>query len=234
MKDSITVVIPAFNEEENIEKSVEVVSKTVGSVVEDYEILIVNDGSKDNTGVIAQKLTQQDKRVRLITHKTNLGMGATLLDGFRNAGKTYITGYPADVDMSIKSFKELLLARGKAEMVSSYMTNFSDRTPARRVISILFIKVMNFIFRLNLRYYNGYFICRKTLLDNLKIKSKGFTISAEIKIRLIKNGVSFTDIPFKHVPRVFGVSKALTVKNILQTIYIILVLIKDIYLTPKK
>jgi len=91
--------------------------------------------------------------------------------------------------------------------------------------------MMNLLFRLKLRYYNGYFICRVDLLKKVRLKSPGFTLFAEAKIRLIKNGITFIEIPYETKRRARGASKALRLKNVWQTIWSIGVLLKDVYIT---
>jgi len=90
---------------------------------------------------------------------------------------------------------------------------------------------MNLIFGLRLRYFNGLFICKKELFKNVKLISKGFAIYAEAKVKLIRNGCSYFEIPFVHTGRVCGQSKAVNLKSVLYTIETIILLVRDIYLT---
>ena len=149
----------------------------------------------------------------------------------KHAQKTYVTGYPADNDQSSEILTDLIRARKRADMVVSYMTNLNSREFIRKVLSVSFIKLMNLLFGLKLRYYNGYFICRVDLLKKVRLKSQGFTLFAEAKIRLIKKGIKFIEIPYETKRRARGASKALRLKNIWQTIYSIFVLLKDVYIT---
>jgi glycosyltransferase involved in cell wall biosynthesis len=230
MNDSISVIIPAYNEQESLDKAVTTVIGIVSGVVNDYEILIVNDGSTDTTKKIADRLEQQNTKIKVLHHQENEGIGAAIRDGIARASKTYITGFPADIDFSLVTYKNLLEARRSDCFVSSYVTNMSERVSNRKIISVCYTVLMNFIFGLKMRYYNGYFISPLALVKPLKLKSDGFTIFAEIKIKLIKKGAKFTEIPFETRPRLLGVSKALTVKSIFQNLYYLLVLIADIYL----
>lgn len=231
MKDSISVIIPAFNEQENIAETVALVSNLTARCIKDFEIIIVNDGSTDDTGTVLERLERRYPRVRIVTHPTNLGLGKAYLSGIAHAEKTYVTGYPADNDQSADILTDLILARKKADMVVGYMTNLNTREFVRKVLSVAFSKLMNLLFGLHLKYYNGYFICRVDLLKKVRLKSAGFTLFAEAKIRLIKKGISFIEIPYETKRRVRGKSKALRWKNIWQTIYSICVLLKDVYIT---
>lgn len=230
MKDSVSIVIPAYNEEAIIGESIATVTKLVLRQVDDFEIVVVNDGSLDKTGETVAAIAIKNKRVKLFHHKKNEGLGKTFRDGIAYSTKKYVTGYPADNDQSPTILTDLIRSRTKADLVSSFVTNSYTRTPVRRFISSLFITVMNIVFGLHLKYYNGYFICRKNLLDKVQLTSKGFTIFAEIKVKLMKKGVTFTEIPYETRARTVGVSKALRIKNIIQTILFIPELIRDVYL----
>lgn len=229
MNDSISVIIPAFNEEEDIERAIKIVARIISDCKLDYEIIVVNDGSTDSTGQKIAKCMKKNRRIKIVTHEKNQGFGLTIRDGIQASRKTYITGFPADIDYSLDTLEDLINARKKADVISSYMTNIGERPFTRKIISVFFTKMMNLIFKLNLRYYNGYFISRRDLLNNIKLKSSGFTVFAEAKVKLIKKGASFSEIPFENRPRLHGVSKALTWNSLIQTIQIIPVLIKDIY-----
>lgn len=231
MDDSISIVIPAYNEAQNIQSTLRIVNRIVSKIVRDYEIIVVNDGSVDETFKNAKLEAVKNKKIKVVSHKSNIGMGAALKTGIRVASKIYITGFPADCDFSLSFFRRLLLSRGKASFVSSYMTNMNERAFLRKVVSTSFIQFMNFIFGMNLKYFNGYFICRLELLKKTQFKSNGFTFLAEVRVKLFKKGVDYIELPFKDRPRKFGKSKALTVKSMLGTFYYTLVLIKDVYLS---
>jgi glycosyltransferase involved in cell wall biosynthesis len=221
MNDSVSIVIPAYNEEDIIKTSINVVDLLVSKYINNFEIVVVNDGSKDKTAEVVANIAKKNKRVKLISHTKNEGLGKTFRDGLAAATKMYVTGYPADNDQSPTILTDLIKNRKKADLVSSFVTNAYTRTPVRRFISEFYIFVMNIIFGLNIKYYNGYFICKRELLENTHLISRGFTIFSEIKVRLIKKGVSFTEIPYETRPRTEGVSKALRLRNILQTIVFI-------------
>jgi glycosyltransferase involved in cell wall biosynthesis len=229
MKESISVIICAFNEEADIEHAIQTVDRLTSKYIHDYEILVINDGSTDKTAKALQHAKINFPNLKIITHKKNMGFGEGFRTGIRNAQKNYITGFPADNDQSIQILTDLIVNRKKADIVSSYVTNLSSRPIIRQFFSICFIKLMNLIFCLNIKYFTGYFICKVDLLKKLNLKSSNTGILAEIKIRLIKQGKSFIEIPYETKPRIHGSVKALSIKNILQTLQFILVLAKEIY-----
>ena len=230
IKDSVSVIIPAYNEEENIELAARTVINVLSNIgIKDYEILIINDGSTDRTKTIINNLAGKNTHIRTIHHVQNQGIGSAFRTGIQNATKVYFTGFPADMDWSIDSFKNLVLAKKEHCFVSCYLENMEDRQFRRQLISQSFTIVMNIIFRLKFRYYNGYFICPTEILKQIEFNSDGFTIFAEIKVKVIRKGVTFIEISSEHRPRLHGVSKAYTVKNILRTFSFLPSLINDIY-----
>jgi glycosyltransferase involved in cell wall biosynthesis len=229
MKDSVSVIIPAYNEEADIEEAVSIVSKLTSKYIKDYEIIVINDGSTDDTASAIKRAQKKCKQLRVITHQKNMGFGEGFRDGIKNATKKYITGFPADIDQTVEILSDLIKNRENADIVSSYVTNLHSRPLERKFFSICFKTLMNLLFQLNLKYYTGYFICRVDLIKKIKLISGNTAILAEAKIRLIKAGYKFMEIPYETRPRLHGYTKALTINNIIQTFKLIFVLIRDIY-----
>lgn len=230
MNDSVTIVIPAFNEEQDIAESIRVVTRLTQRCIKDFEIIVVNDGSTDTTADQISKEAKRNKHVRVITHEKNMGFGAAFRDAIRASRKKYISGFPADLDQSYQILPDLIRARNKADIVSSYVTNLSSRAWIRKVISLSFIHCMNFLLGLNLKYYTGYFICPVEILRDINLKANNTALLAEAKIKLIKRGYSFVEIPYKTSLRKHGSDKALTWKNIIRTLHFLATLFTDIYI----
>jgi hypothetical protein len=131
--------------------------------------------------------------------------------------------------MSAHSLKDLLEARGSADLIISYMQKTNKRSLFRRFISKIFVIIMNLLFGLKLKYYNGAFICRTSLLKAVPIKSTGLAALAECVVRLLKQGVSWRAIYFEHVGRRHDKSKALNLKSINAVLKTIWILWRDIY-----
>lgn len=218
MKSSISIVIPAYNEENNIRETVKDVYGELNKRFRDYEIILVDDGSTDGTPRVCRELKKKIKKLRIYSHITNLGFGATFKDGIRLARKSYIGGFPGDGDMSIKSLSDMISIMDKYDMVSGVMENPYNRNIFRRILSLLYVRVINFLLGLNLKYYNGYFVCRTSNIKKIELKSTGFDIFAEIKVKFLKGGASVKEIPFIHIGRRTGGSKALSIKSIMQTL----------------
>lgn len=226
----ITILIPAYNEEKNITDVVKQLERVVPNYTPDYEILILDDGSTDRTKDIADGLAKKNKQIRVIHHTKNLGFGATIKEGIAEAKKTYITGLPGDNDTAITLIEDFLQQLGSADLLIGVMTDNTERSPIRRVLSGTFVIVMNALFGLQLTYYNGYIACKTALLRSIPMKSDGFAIFAEMKVRLLSRGVTHKEIPFAHIGRKHGQSKAVSWKSFLQTLRTIGILLRDRYI----
>ena len=227
--NGITIVIPAFREENNIEAAIDNAVAAVSAVTPDYEIIVIDDGSPDNTGEFARLKAEANSKVRVAANASNQGFGYSFARGVKMATKAYVTVFPGDNDMSGQSLKELMLSRGGADVIITYMQKTDKRSIVRRGISLLFVHIMNTLFGLNLKYYNGAFICRRQLLQSLPIKSTGLAALAECIVRLLKAGHSFKPIYFEHTGRKHHQSKALNFKSAQAVAVTILILLKDMY-----
>ncbi len=227
--DSVTVIIPAYREESNIEEAIDNAVSAVSSLTNDYEIIVIDDGSPDKTGDFARLKAETNPNIRVAVNAVNQGFGYSFARGVKMAAKEYVTVFPGDNDMAAQSLEELVASRGGADIVITYMRKTDKRSFLRRILSSFFVGVMNIIFMLNLKYYNGAFICRRQLLQSISIKSMGLAALAECIIRLLKSGRTYKAIYFEHSGRKHEKSKALTVKSFLAVVRTVLVLAKDVY-----
>lgn len=229
MNNGITIVIPAFREEENIEAAIDSALRVAQSVTQDYEIIVIDDGSPDKTGDFARLKALSDPNIRVFMNVSNEGFGYSFARGVKMASKEFVTVFPGDNDMSALSLKDLLEARGSAELIISYMQKTTKRSLFRRFVSKSFVVFMNMLFGLKLKYYNGAFICRTSLLQAIPIKSTGLAALAECIVRLLKRGVTWRVIYFEHVGRRYEKSKAFNLKSINAVLTTIWILWRDIY-----
>jgi glycosyltransferase involved in cell wall biosynthesis len=229
MNNGVTIIIPAFREENNIEAAIDNALRIVQKVTSDYEIIVVDDGSPDKTGDFARLKAQSDPHIIVAVNAANEGFGYSFARGVKMAGKEFITVFPGDNDMSPLSLKDLLDARGSADIIISYMQKTNKRSLLRRSVSKLFVIIMNLLFGLKLKYYNGAFICRASLLKATPIKSTGLAALAECVVRLLKQGASWRSIYFEHVGRRYEKSKAFNLKSVKAVIKTVWTLWWDIY-----
>jgi glycosyltransferase involved in cell wall biosynthesis len=228
---SVTVIIPAYNEEGNIAAAIDSVVNAVGRLVPDYQIIVVDDGSSDATRQEALEKAKGNAKVAVVSNDGNKGFGYSYARGVKLAEKEYVTVFPGDNDMAGGSLAKLIQEIGTTDLVISYMAKTKNRSLFRRVVSKTFVMIMNMLFGLRLEYYNGAFICRAQVLQNIPIKSQGLAALAECLVRLIKAGYSYKAIYFEHTGRKNEHSKAFNIKSILAVAKTVGILIKDIHLS---
>ncbi|HOW36118.1 MAG TPA: glycosyltransferase family 2 protein [Candidatus Omnitrophota bacterium] len=233
MSKDVSIVIAAFNEEKNIEAAIDNVVQAVGSLPDDYEIVVVNDGSHDRTGALAEAKAKANPRINVIHHEANKGFGCAFSTGVRAATKSYVTGFPGDNDASAQSLKDIIGQIDNVDLIFTYMEDTRNRSLLRRMISKTFVLVMNCLFGLKLKYYNGLFICRRQAIQSVTIKSSGLTAIAECLVRMIKSGCTYKQVCFHHTGRKEGKSTALTLRSLRSVSKAIFILVKDIYFPEK-
>lgn len=228
---SVSIVIPAYNEEGNIQAAIDSVINAVKPLVSSYQVIVIDDGSQDATRETALERAKLDPKVMVVSNEGNKGFGYSYARGVRLAEMDYVTVFPGDNDMAGDSLAKLVAEVGDTDLVISYMSKNNKRSLFRRIVSKLFVFVMNTLFGLKLEYYNGAFICRTQVLKTIPIKSVGLATLAECLVRMIKAGYSYKSIYFEHTGRKSDHSKAFKFKNVWAVVSTIGILIKDIYLT---
>lgn len=218
MKPSISVIIPALNEENNIEPTVQEVLATIDDRFSSYELLIFDDGSTDNTGTIADALAAKYRGVKVIHNEHNMGLGYNYGKGIELAHNEYIVMYHGDNETTGCSIADMLKLVGVADMVIPYTVNYWVRPRFRQILSRMFTTMMNVLTGLNLTYYNGPVIHKRELLKKVPITTSGFAHQAQTLTRLIKLGYSYVEVGIYLQRPKYGKSKAFKLENIMSVL----------------
>ncbi len=220
MKTSVSIIVPCYNEEGNIRATIAAIKEALASsgAFSDHEILIFNDRSVDSTGAIAEELRRKDGKIRVIHNLRNMGFGYNYSEGVRLARKEYVIMVPGDNEIPATAIGRVLSLAGRADVVVPYTANTRVRPLARRVISRLFVAVMNTLFGTRLRYYNGTCLIKTVLLKKVPLKTSGFAYMAAILVRLLRSGASFIEVGVDIRQRDAGRTKAFALKNVLSVI----------------
>lgn len=191
----VSFIVPALNEENVIEATVRDIWTTADAMIADYEIILIDDGSSDQTGVIMDRLVQQLPRVRVLHHASNVGLGASYQSGLAQAQRSYVMMLCGDGGLPASSLPPIIAKIGTADIVVPYMLNLRRiKTPLRYAVSQTYTWLLNLLFGFRLRYYNGLPVHRRMLLERIMITSSGFGFQAEILIKLLKSGCSFVEV----------------------------------------
>ena len=215
---SVSVMIPALNEAENIKPTVDRLIEALTVTVEDYEIIIIDDGSTDGTGAIADRLAASNPAIRALHNSRNTGLGSCFTQGYREASKTFFVYIPGDNTWPYRSFVELLGNLGRADIITSYAINPEVRPFGRRVVSRLYTKVLNLAFGRHLQYFNGLTIYPVDFLRRNPATTFGFGFQAEVLLKALTFGLSYIEVALPIDERTAGGSKAVTLHNILRVL----------------
>lgn len=217
----LSVVLPAFNEEANIERVVRACVDYLDRSGLDYELIVVNDGSRDRTGEILDRLQREIARLRPQNHPQNRGYGAALRTGFAAARKRFVFYMDGDGQFDIRELAVVLpLATDEEHIVTGYRIKRSDpfirRLNARlfggwlvRVLLNVRVKDLNCAFKL----------IPKKVLDAITLESTGALINAELYGRAVRKGFGIKEVGVHHYPRVAGTQTGAHPKVILRAFY---------------
>jgi len=214
---AVTVFIPAYNEVANLEATIgDVIVATAG--LSDYEIIVVDDGSTDGTGELADGLTARTARLHVIHNPENLGLAAGYRRALAEARMPYFTFVPGDREVSAGSIKDIFTAVGEADIVVPFHANARARSWHRRLLTLGSTALINFLFGLRLRYYQGPCVYPTALARSLRTTTKGFFFLAEMLVQAVRRGHSYIEVGLIHQERTSGHSKAVSVQNIMRAL----------------
>jgi len=232
MKKSITILIPAYNEERYLEDTVKTLYKILKNMFKDYEILIFDDHSSDNTGKIADKLVKNNSNIRVVHNKNNMGLGYNYQQAVKIAKKEYFGWLPGDNDIPEDSIRSIYSHVGEADIIVPFTVNRKARALHRRVVSGAFTNILNLLFGLHLKYYNGIAIYKTNLIRRVKMRTNSFALQAETLIRMIKGGCSYKEVPM--IIRGIEQSKLFRIKNLIGVFTTIVRLFFDVNFRKRK
>ena len=211
---SMSVLVPALNEERGLEPTVTQLLEILPTVVVDFEILIVNDGSVDGTAAAAERLARRDPQVRVFHNAVNMGLGFSYLQGLRGARMTHFVFIPGDNSWPSASVARIFGHLGEADVITSHATNPDCRAGYRRVLSSAFTSVVNALFGFKVKYYNGLTVYPRRFLLDHPPTTHGFGFQAEMLLRALAAGLSVVEVGAPIDESSGQQSKAITARNI--------------------
>ncbi len=202
---SLSLFFPMYDEEANVEESVRRGVATLSGLVEDFEVIVVDDGSGDRTAAIAERLCASDPRVRLVRHGGNRGYGAALKSGFVSAKKELVFFTDGDLQFDLGELELLLSEIDAADVVVGY--RIARRDPAHRKLNaFLWNRLTRLVLGLHVRDVNCAFkLLRRSALERIgTLEADGAMISAEMMVKFERAGVRIREVGVHHFPRGSG------------------------------
>ena len=216
---SLSLVLPAFNEEANIEATVSSAAAYLSRAVPRHEIVVVNDGSSDGTRAAVERLMRHVPQVVLVHHERNRGYGAALRSGFDRASSEYVLLMDSDGQFAVEDLERLRPFLGDYDAVIGYREKRADG-PKRLFIAWVFHRVIRIFFGLRVKDVDCAFklFARSAYEAVWPLRSEGALVSAELLTRFLRNEVRIKEVAVRHFPRTKGQSKGATGPVILRAL----------------
>jgi glycosyltransferase involved in cell wall biosynthesis len=201
---SVSVFFPCYNEQANVEKTVYKAVSVLDKISADYEIIIVDDGSRDATGAVADEIAAKNKRVKVVHHKTNLGYGSAIRSGIKASTKKLIFFTDGDGQFDINELPPLFPLTNQFDIVNCFRINRQDNF-LRRLNGFCWTRLVCLLFGLKVRDIDCAFkLFKREVFGQFELVSTGALISAEILARAARKGFSITQKGVHHYPRSAG------------------------------
>lgn len=202
---NLSVFFPAYNEEKNIKRTVEKTAKILPKITNQWEILVVNDGSTDKTEQIVKRLMKRESRIRMITHTPNRGYGAAVKSGLYHSRFDWIFFTDSDGQFNFAEIEKFIAAKDQADLIIGYRLKRSD--PPLRILIARLLKIWDWVFfRLNVRDPDCAFklIKRKVIKKIPRLSTESAITVTEFLVRAQRAGFKIMEIGVHHYPRRAG------------------------------
>jgi len=218
MNQGISVFFPAYNDEASIAGLVCEMLALLPSLTDDFEVIVVNDGSTDGTAAVLDELARADSRVRVIRHEVNRGYGAALRTGFASATKELVFYTDGDGQYDVRELARLrpLLAEG-VDIVNGYKVQRADGWQ-RKALGTVYNGLAHLLFSIPIRDVDCDFrLLRRRAVEAVELVSSSGSICVELVHKLDRAGCVFAEVPVQHRPRRHGRSQFLTPRRVART-----------------
>ena len=217
---SISAVFPAYNDGGTIASMVAAAWVALRQVTEDFEIIVVNDGSADYTSVMLEEVSTRYSELRVITHSSNQGYGAALRTGFSAAKKDWV--FYTDGDSQYNPLELVTLVDALCDgvdVVNGYKLTRNDSW-MRILIGRAYHYFVKFLFGIRIRDVDCDFrLIPRIILEEVELKSNSGAICLELVKKIQDAGYIFAEVPVNHYSRKYGVSQFFVPWRILRTLH---------------
>lgn len=218
MKPNLTIFFPVYNDERTVRTVTEKALKVCEEIANEYEIIIINDGSPDNSGLIADDLAKEYSKVKVIHHPKNLGYGAAVKSGFKASKYEWVCFTDGDDEYELNDVKRLVRLIEYFDLIITF--RYKKIYSTKRIfISYVYNAFLRWIFRTNYRDIStGLRMVRKSVINEIALTTDSPFIGAELTIKIMLNGYRVGEVGIQTFPRQFGSGSSTSFKNILITI----------------
>ena len=201
---SLTIFFPFYNEEDNIERVARLALEAAPKFADEFEIILVNDGSLDRTEAIADRLAEEVPQIRAVHNRPNVGYGGAVRRGFAEAEKEYIFFTDGDGQFDVGEIDRLVALLDQCDIAVGYRANRAD--PFMRKFNAWgWRQLIRMLFGVKVRDIDCAFkLLPKTFIDAIELKSDGAMISAELLAKARYRGLRVAETPVTHYARTAG------------------------------
>lgn len=193
-RGSISIIVPALNEEHRLETTFREILEAAARCFLEYEVIIVNDGSTDRTGEIADRLRATSNCVRVIHHTRPHCLGGAVRAGLSLAHMDYVTTAHGDGGLPLEERCRIWRRVGEADLIIPYNLNHAARPFFPRLVSATFRALVNVLFGTRLKYHMHFVVHRRELLESIRIHTNSYAYQAEAIVKLLRRGHSYLEI----------------------------------------
>ena len=212
----VSIILPAYNEEDNIAKAVEQAVHCVKALFQDWEVIVVNDGSQDKTGEVIDGLSEQNERVTALHHPSNQGYGAALKTGILRARQELIFFCDSDLQFHLSELVLPLTWIEQYDIVIGYRAKRQDPLH-RRLNALGWNTLVRLLLGLKVRDIDCAFkLFRSTVFRAIKIDAVGSMVNTDILVQATRMGFKIKEVPVTHFPRLQGKQTGANIQVVLK------------------
>ncbi len=215
---SLSVIMAAYNEAENLGPVLHSTQSVLAQIATEYEVLIIDDGSQDATGQLADKLAAESERVRVIHHGQNRGFGAALITGYANACYDLVTPLPADGQIPPEELKKFVPLMADADMVIGLRPQ-RPYTSYRKLLHDGMTWLTTLLFGRPHPPSAGSCMFRREVFQSVRLLSTSGFANTEFPIKAARQGYRLAMVPIETAPRLSGRSKVANTRTICTTVW---------------
>ncbi len=218
--DELSVFFPAYNEEENIKATILQAAKVLKALpIKNYEIIIVDDGSKDKTSQVVQSLIEKDKHIKLVTHNPNKGYGAALKTGFNESKYPWVAFADSDGQFDFAEITRFIDIADQADVICGFRITRADSF-LRKVFTFGWKTIALVLLGLTVKDYSCGFkmIKKEAYLATLPLVGEEKVTQIEMLVKMKRQGFKFAEVGVNHYARKFGKQTGANIKVVFKSI----------------
>jgi glycosyltransferase involved in cell wall biosynthesis len=208
-RPSISLFLPAWNEEDYVERAVTRAVAVLERLTDDFEVLVINDASTDRTRELAEALAAKDPRVRCISHEVNQKLGGAMKTGFSSSTKDVVVYSDMDLPFDLHEIGRALhlMEYLEADLICAFRHDRTSEGPRRILYSFVYNALITGLFGTHIKDINFSFkVVHRRVLEAIELKSQGSFIDAELVVKAVKKGFKVFQMGVDYFPRTRGVS----------------------------